>query len=165
MKKCLLFLFTVLLCAAALAGCSRSKPDDATLYIPPAAAWEGEAPQSVIDLLETTGYQITRTSTDPSILHGQRYHMELNGDNLHAVAVYQYESAEAAQAEAACIGADGYSFTFPTGEDTAQCVEVDWVDTPHFYLDDSRIILYIGQDPVLLDAFAKAWGTPIAGAE
>lgn len=163
MKKMFVIFGMLFLLAFLLTGCKAPAAGSAPVTQP--ADWEGEPPQDVVALLADHGYEAVLTGTEPSILHAPRCHMELNGDRSHAVAVYLYESAEAAQAEAACIGADGYSFTFPTGEDTAQCVEVDWVDAPHFYRDGSRIILYIGQDPVLLDAFAKAWGSPIAGAE
>ncbi len=166
MKRIVVLLLTALLCALLLPGCTVGKEaPDAFLYDPPAAPWEGEAPQDVIGLLEAAGHRVTLTSTQPSILHGQRYHMELNGDKLHAVAVYQYESAEAARIEADCIGVDGYSFTFPLNDTEVSHTEVNWVDQPHFYLDGERILLYIGHDTVLLHALEEAYGAPFAGAE
>ncbi len=169
MKRLATLLLILLFCTA-LAGCSGvescpAEPDDSILYTAPATAWEGDAPQEVIDLLEANGYTPSRTSTDPSILHGQRWHMELNGDKLHAVAVYKYESAEAAQADAACIGTDGYTFTFPQEDGTVSITQVDWVDRPHFYRDGTQIILYIGHDNALASAFAAAYGASFAGPE
>ena len=169
MKKPAILLLILLLCTA-LAGCSGvescpAEPDGSILYTAPAAAWEGDAPQAVIDLLEANGYTPSHTSTDPSILHGQRYHMELNGDKLHAVAVYKYESAEAAQFDADCISADGYTFTFPQEDGTVSLTQVNWVDRPHFYRDGTQIILYIGQDAALTSAFAAAYGASFAGPE
>lgn len=170
MKKFTVLLLGLLLCAASLTGCSGTEscptgPDDSFLYTAPAAAWEGDAPQDVIDLLETNGYTPSRTSTDPSILHGQRWHMELNGDKLHAVAVYKYESSEAAQVDADCISTDGYTITFPQKDGTVSITDVHWVDQPHFYRDGAYIILYIGQDNALINAFAEAYGAPFAGPE
>lgn len=169
MKKILLYLFTALLCTAALTGCKGTEScpaaPDSTPFLTEPANWEGDAPQEVIDLIENAGHRVSRVSTDPSILHGQRCHMELDGDKLHAVAVYQYESAAAAAAEADCIGADGYSFAFPLNENEVNIVEVSWVDAPHFYLSGSRIILYIGQDKALTAAFENAFGAPFAGVE
>lgn len=166
MRKSLLILSAVLLLALPLAGCRGvescpAEPDILTQ----ANNWEGDAPQDVIDVIEAAGHRISRISTEPSILHGQRYHMELDDDKQHAVTVYKYESAEAAAAEAACIGADGFSFTFPLPDGKVSCVQVDWVDLPHFYRSGSTIILYIGQDAGLLTAFENAFGAPFAGTE
>lgn len=166
MKKSLLVLMLILLFLLLLTGCRGvescpAEPDILTQ----ANNWEGDAPQDVIDVIEAAGHRVSRTSTEPSILHGQRYHMELDGDKLHAVAVYKYESEETAAVEAACIGADGFSFAFPTPDGEVSCVQVDWVDLPHFYRSGNTIILYIGQDDGMLTAFENAFGAPFAGTE
>ena len=173
-----ILVFALFFCAVLLGGCRgvescpaadpSAAPEETTetaLFLTEPNNWEGDAPQAVIDLIEDAGHQVSRISTDPSILHGQRYHMELDGDKLHAVAVYRYGSAADAAAEAACVGTDGYSFVFPLNEDEVSIVEVNWTDTPHFYLNDDLIILYIGQDKALTSAFEAAFGAPFAGVE
>lgn len=147
-----------------LTGCT-ARQEEPVLYEPPAESWQGDAPQDVLDLIIGRGHTVTPVSTEPGILHAQRYYAELDGDRLHAVSVFRYESAKAAQAEAACIDADGYGFRFPLEGDEVSLVQVSWVDTPHFYLDGDRIILYIGRDAGIRFALKEAFGAPFAGAD
>lgn len=161
-------LLTALLCGCRGVESCPAAPEqtaDTSLFLTEPGSWDGDVPQDIIELIETAGHRVTRTATAPGILHGQRYHMELDDDKLHAVSVYKYENAEDAAAEAACIGTDGYSFTFPQENGEASVTEISWVDAPHFYLDGRYIILYIGQDTELTAAFADAFGPAFAGID
>jgi hypothetical protein len=72
------------------------------------------------------------------------------------VQFYAYESAEAARKEADAIAPDGSSVGTSM---------VTWVDTPHFYLEDEVIALYVGDDEKVLEALEEALGQQIAGGE
>ena len=102
-------LLTALLCGCRGVESCPAAPEqtaDTSLFLTEPGSWDGDVPQDIIELIETAGHRVTRTATAPGILHGQRYHMELDDDKLHAVSVYKYENAEDAAAEAACIGTD-----------------------------------------------------------
>lgn len=164
MKRIVSLLLLPAMAVCLLAGCAAQQ-EKPVLYQPPAESWQGDAPQDVLDLIAGCGHTVKPVSTEPGILHAQRYYAELDGDKLHAVSVFRYESAEAAQAEADCIDTDGYGFRFPLDGDEVSLVQVSWVDTPHFYLDGERIILYIGRDAGIRFALEEAFGAPFAGVD
>ena len=70
------------------------------------------------------------------------------------VQVFEYESAEAMEAEAAQVAPDGGSIGTSM---------VTWVDTPHFYKSGRIIVLYVGSDEAILDLLEIVLGPQFAG--
>lgn len=73
--------------------------------------------------------------------------------NDSQVNAFVYPSTEAAAREAALISKDGQPS--PT-------TRVSWGSTPHFYRQDSMIVLYVGCATEVVDALQKTVGAPIA---
>jgi hypothetical protein len=56
-------------------------------------------------------------------------------------------------ADAAQIGPDGHP---PT-------MMISWLATPHFYQAERLIVLYVGDDPMVVDLLTALLGPPFAG--
>ena len=70
------------------------------------------------------------------------------------VQVFEYESAEAMEADAAQVAPDGGSI----GTNM-----VMWVETPHFFKSGRVLVLYVGEDQGVLDLLKGAMGEQFAG--
>jgi len=71
-----------------------------------------------------------------------------------SVQVFEYSSAEDAEADASLVSSDGSSIgtTMPF-----------WVDDPHFYYKERIIVLYVGDDPAIEKLLKSVLGTQFAG--
>ena len=70
------------------------------------------------------------------------------------VQVMEYREAAALEAEAAHISPDGSS----TGT-----TMVMWVSPPHFFRTETAIVLYVGENPEVIEALRSVLGTQFAG--
>ncbi|HKZ45013.1 MAG TPA: hypothetical protein VJZ78_08265 [Anaerolineales bacterium] len=70
------------------------------------------------------------------------------------VQVFEYETAEALEADVAQISPDGGSVGTSM---------VGWIATPHFYKSGRLIALYVGDDQATLDLLEGALGAQFAG--
>jgi len=77
--------------------------------------------------------------------------VKVNGADVQ---VFQYESAEAMENEAAQVAPDGGSIGTSM---------VSWMDTPHFYKTGRIIVLYVGSDETVLGLLESAVGPQFAG--
>jgi hypothetical protein len=68
--------------------------------------------------------------------------------------VFEYESVEAMENEAAQVAPDGGSIGTSM---------VTWMDTPHFYKAGHIIVLYVGSDESVLSLLENALGPQFAG--
>jgi hypothetical protein len=75
----------------------------------------------------------------------------VNGEDVQ---VFEYDSAEAMQADAAQVASDGGSI----GTNM-----VTWVATPHFYNAGRILVLYVGDDPEIIELLEGALGPQFAG--
>ena len=107
---------------------------------------------SLIDALQVAG--TTVESGDPVnqpffTVPGQI--LRVNGQDVQ---VFVYETAEAMEAEAGQVAADGSSIggSMPS-----------WVDTPHFYKAGRMLVLYVGQDQKIMDILSNILGSQFAG--
>ncbi len=83
--------------------------------------------------------------------------LRLRGGNLTQpaeVQVFAYGDAESAAADASQIGPDGNP---PT-------MMIHWIAPPHFFRTERVIVLYIGEDQVVVDLLTALLGPPFAGA-
>lgn len=93
-----------------------------------------------------SGEPVTQTFFTPE---GQT--LKVNGADLQ---IFEYESADAMQKEAAQVAPDGGSVG------TSMMM---WIDAPHFYKAGRIIVLYLGSDKAVLDLLDKVMGTQFAG--
>jgi len=77
--------------------------------------------------------------------------LQLNGEELQ---VYEYPAPEAAEAEAALVAADGSS---------VGATKVNWISTPHFFRAGNLIVIYIGENPAVLQGLQSLLGAQFAG--
>lgn len=77
--------------------------------------------------------------------------LKVNGKDVQ---VFQYESAETREADAAQVAPDGGSI----GTNM-----VMWVETPHFFKSGRVLVLYVGEDQGVLDLLKGALGEQFAG--
>ena len=75
----------------------------------------------------------------------------VNGKDVH---VFEYATVSAADAEAARVSADGSSIG---------STQVLWISTRHFFRGGRLIVLYVGTDPVVIEALATLLGPQLAG--
>jgi len=73
------------------------------------------------------------------------------------VQVFAYPDEAAAAADAARITPDGSGLGPPTP------TRITWVAPPHFYRINRFIVLYVGDDPIILDLLSHVLGPPFAG--
>lgn len=77
--------------------------------------------------------------------------------NTAAVQVYAYPDEAAAAAAAERILPDGSGLGPPTP------VRIAWIAPPHFYRIGQLIVLYVGDDPTILDLLGRVLGPQFAG--
>jgi hypothetical protein len=77
--------------------------------------------------------------------------LKVNGGDVQA---YVYDSAQAMEADASQISADGSSI----GTTMA-----DWIGTPHFFKTGNILILYLGDDQTILGLLQNLLGSQFAG--
>jgi hypothetical protein len=75
----------------------------------------------------------------------------LNGDELQ---VYEYAAAEAAEADAGSVSADGSKVG------TAM---VEWISTPHYFRSGNLILIYVGENSTILQTLQSMYGAQFAG--
>ena len=95
----------------------------------------------------TTGGQVPASLFEGA--GGQSYTV-----NDAEVQVYEFTDAAAAETAAGTISADGGMIND---------VAVRWAGPPHFFRQDNRIIVYIGDDAATLDLLNGSFGQPFAG--
>lgn len=74
--------------------------------------------------------------------------------NSTDVQVFEYESAEAMEADAAQVAPDGGSIGTSM---------VMWVEAPHFFKSGRVLVLYVGDDAAVLDLLESVLGEQFAG--
>ena len=80
------------------------------------------------------------------------------------IGVFVYDDADAAQADAACVSADGFGYNREGADGTGYGVQTGWADAPHFYRKDNIILRYIGSDADVLTALEAVCGAQVAGS-
>jgi hypothetical protein len=77
--------------------------------------------------------------------------LKVNGGDVQ---VYVYDTAEAMEADASQISADGSSIGTSM---------VDWTGTPHFFKTGNILIVYLGDDQTVLGSLNTILGPQFAG--
>jgi len=78
--------------------------------------------------------------------------------NETTIVVYEYDNAEAMEAEAGCVSPGGFGIT---KENSATCV--GWIAPPHFYKAGRIIVFYCGDNDSIISLLENALGKQFAG--
>ena len=79
------------------------------------------------------------------------------------VSVFEYQDASSAAEDASRVSQDGTVITEIENGGLVQAGDVFWVAPPHFYRSGGIIVLYVGDDPAVIDALVTALGPQFAG--
>jgi len=79
------------------------------------------------------------------------FFIQVNGSSVY---VFEYNSAEDAEADASLVS--------PSGKSIGTSMPL-WVDVPHFYLKERIIVLYVGDDPAIEELLESVLGSQFAG--
>ena len=80
------------------------------------------------------------------------------------VQVYEFPDEGAANSEARYVSPDGYNITVPSDGGRSKTVHSDWLAPPHYYKKGRVIVLYVGDDPLLIELLEGMLGPEFAGA-
>jgi len=113
---------------------------------------------SLVNALRTAGFTIETVDTveQPFLRPESGTVVLVSGGGVTQPAelqVFEYQDAEGAAVDAAQIGPDGHP---PT-------MTISWLATPHFYQAERLIVLYVGDDPMVVDLLTALLGPPFAG--
>lgn len=142
-----------------LSGCSsgaKASPPAATPSLARPSPTTGSAPvedqASLLAALQAAGATATAGDTvTQDFFTPQGQIIKLNGADIQ---VFEYESAEAMEAEASQVAPDGGSVG------TSMMM---WMDKPHFYKTGRIIVLYVGSDAAIKGLLDQVIGPQFAG--
>jgi len=107
---------------------------------------------SLVAALQTAGMTVEPGGPiDQPFFKVQGQSLKVNGGDVQ---VYVYDSAQAMEADASQISADGSSI----GTNMA-----DWIGTPHFFKTGNILVLYLGDDQTVLGLLNNILGSQFAG--
>ena len=152
---------TLLLVALAINGCSGAAPTptlgSASSTVAPASGTASHGNPigghvEFVDTLRAAGASVEPVGpvTQP-FFTPEGYILKVNGADVQD---FEYESEEAMESEASLVASDGGSIGTSM---------VSWMDTPHFYKAGRIIVLYVGNDPTVLDLLEQVLGPQFAG--
>jgi hypothetical protein len=107
---------------------------------------------SLIDNLRAAGATVDPVSEiSQPFFSVKGYIIKVNGEDVQ---VFEYESAPAAEADAAKVSTDGSSVGTSM---------VNWMAPPHFYKKERVIALYVGDNSALTQLLESVLGPQVAG--
>ena len=154
MKNQTLSVLSIVLISMLFAACTP-RPQTTNMAATPVAIVQGDPTEGQASLminLQNAGAQVELG--DPVVqpfFTMQGKILKVNGADVQ---VFEYASAEAMEADAALVSADGGSVGTSM---------ISWMATPHFFKSDSMIVLYVGDDDSILTALQSALGEQFAG--
>ena len=148
MRKTIALCTAILVVLVLVAGCS-DKNDNAT------ERQLGDYDAFLV-LLTENGFSYTEDKPDTdSFLSVTRRPIWI-GDEI--ISIYEYESRNAMDADAAGIDSSGFSMS-SQGRHT----NVSWVSNPYFFKKDTLIINYVGENDDIIRFLSSNFGLPFAG--
>jgi hypothetical protein len=147
-------LISSLLVLALFAAACGSRPAAANSEVEPTAPQAGpvEDHAGLVDALRAAGATVEAGDPVEQVFFtvtGQI--IKVNGADVQ---VFEYETPEVMEADAAQVAADGGSIGTSM---------VTWVATPHFYKAGRILVLYVGDDQAILELLEGALGPQFAG--
>ena len=155
-----ILLAALLVFVLATASCASTAPKAAAESSPTARLAPGIASHGnpigghveFVDALRAAGASIERSEPiTQAFFTPEGNILKVNGADVQ---VFEYESEEAMESEAAQVEPDDGSIG---------TTMVTWVDTPHFYKAGSIIVLYVGSDDAILSLLEEVLGPQFAG--
>lgn len=155
------FVVTLLVLALAIGGCTIAAPPSTqpspspTVTLPPGTASHGNPIGGHVEFVDAL--RAADATVEPSEPITQAFFspegniLKVNGEDVQ---VFEYESEEAMEAEAAQMAPDGGSNA---------TTMITWVDTPHFYKAGRIIVLYVGSNAAILSLLEEVLGPQFAG--
>lgn len=135
------------ICTLAINACASATPT-----APANKPLTVEDQESLIKILQAAGAKVASgDSITQEFFTPEGHTFKVNGADLQ---VYEYASADAMEKEASKVAPNGGSVGTSM---------MTWIDTPHFYKAGRIIVLYLGNDKVLLDLLNKVMGPQFAG--
>lgn len=141
------------LVAASLAGIPGCA-GDASAQRPSASASSGQTVdyRSFIDRLRALGAHVESSGeVEQPFFSVSGEAITVDGEHVQ---VFAYDSAGAADAEAALVSPDGR---------TVGSSKPHWIASPHFFKKDRLLVLYLGDNGAVLKRLEAALGRPFAG--
>lgn len=114
--------------------------------------------KDLITNLEKLDFSIAEEDVEKDILQGQRKWLTINENEN--ISVYLYDSSEKMEEDASYVDKGGSSYS--NGKNN---VEISWVSLPHFFKKDNIIVLYVGENPEIINALKELLGAQFAGDE
>jgi hypothetical protein len=148
--KCRILPILLLVFALTMSGCGNaSKSSSPTASTGPLTV---EDQASLIATLKASGATVDAGEpVSQAFFSPEGSIIKVNGADVQ---VFEYESVEAMENEAAQVAPDGGSIGTSM---------VSWMDTPHFYKAGRIIVLYVGSDESVLSLLENALGPQFAG--
>ena len=107
---------------------------------------------SLVDNLKSTGASVEiGESVSQPFFTTQGQVIKLSGEDIQ---VFEYISEEEAIKESMQVSTDGSS---------VGTTMISWIDTPHFYQTGKIIILYVGNNPEMIEILSEVLGPQFAG--
>lgn len=111
----------------------------------------------LVEALESCGLVVgvTGTAEQPFLQPQSGSILRLSGAGLEApadVQVYQYDDSRGVDADVAHIGPDGHPDT----------MMITWIAPPHFFSAERLIVIYVGEDEVVVEVLSQILGPPFA---
>ena len=154
MKRNILSLGIVLIALLLGSACSSPATPAPESSVTPNALLgsEVEDQSSLIDTLRTSGAEVeVSESVEQAFFTVTGQILKVNGKDVQ---VFEYESAEKMESDAAQVAPDGGSIGTSM---------VTWVEPPHFFKSGRVLVLYVGEDPEAINLLRGALGEQFAG--
>ena len=155
MKRNLFSIVIVLMVLLLGLACSpQATPAPEAAATPNATVQGGEVEDqtSLIDALRAGGATVELGDTvEQAFFTAAGQILKVNGKDVQ---VFEYESAEKMEADAAQVAPDGGSIGTSM---------VTWVEPPHFFKSGRVLVLYVGEDKAVIDLLKGALGEQFSG--
>ena len=118
---------------------------------------------SLVDNLRAAGATVDPAGTESAhFLAPESQWLTVNGEDIQ---VFEFGSAEEADAAAGGVSANGLSIVTTMADGTQMATMVDWVAPAHFYKAGKLIVLYVGCDSDVINALQETMRPQFAGGE
>ncbi len=158
MKKIIISIFALILLLTACAGDKQNDETNDGSFSDTEYKIEVSSYEEFIEALKRGGfeYAVGEGKDTEGFFSVERQYV-LIGDDI--ISIYEYETNEAMEADAACVDEGGCSINVP-----GRSVCISWVSLPHFYKKDNIIVNYVGENRLILDFLEANYGKEFAGA-
>jgi len=162
MKHARLFMVSMLVISAVAAGCAQTavvdpspQPTENPLTETPDVMDYG----SLVGLLRDAGHTVDEGETLPdSVFAGETSVIKVNGQEVQ---VHEYATPEDMEKDAANLDGAGTIYKAADGS----VMQIDWIDTPHFFKNGRVMVMYIGRDEVVYGALETLLGKQFIGGD